>query len=229
MTDCLGTSLKNDSLVDQIITRITDAILQGELHPGDRMPSETELTESFQVGKSSVREAIKVLQAVGILEVRRGDGTYVSTGASPAKLNPVLYQMMVQPASIDKLLELRSIYEPAYTILAAKNATEEDLACILQAKKHFEELALQDEQSGDYDIGFHRSILQATHNPYIIGIGEMILKILSSSVARGSRKSPRQAVRDHEAIYQAILKKDESAIFNAVMDSFKGWMSAADQ
>lgn len=229
MTPSLGTSLKNDSIVNQLIEKITGAILQGTIRPGERMPSETELTAMFQVGKSSVREAIKVLQAVGILEVRRGDGTYVSTGVSGARLNPVLYQLMMEPLSIEKLFELRRIFEPAYTSLAVTTATEEDLLEISAAKENYESLVELGMQKGEHDIAFHRSILRATHNPYIESIGEMILKILAASVEKGSVLEPRQAVADHRRIYEALIARDSEAAAAAVVASFEGWMKAAGQ
>lgn len=219
----VGTSLKAGSVVDQLIERITDAIIQKELLPGERLPSETELTEMFQVGKSSVREAIKVLQALGILEVHRGDGTFISPNTKGAKLNPTLYQMMMESSSIEKLYELREIFEPAYTLLAMKNATPEDIENIRQAKDRFEELTAEQKQTGQDDIEFHRNILLATHNPYVIRIGEMILKLLTESVNRGCTNQPQIAIRDHNEIYDAFISGDPVRLEKAEQKSFLAW------
>lgn len=220
----VGSSIKTRSLVDQIIDSITNAIMDNSLKPGDRLPTENELAESFQVGKSSIREAIKVLQAVGIIEVRRGEGTFVANPVSGNTLNPVLYQMMLDSEPIGKLLELRMIFEPAYTVLAMKNATLEDLARIKEAKEKFEELVRNGKQRGKDDIEFHRCILYATHNAYVIRIGEMILQLLLHSIDKGCRGSAQKAIEDHDNIYNAMLAGNEEVVRLEVMNSFEFWL-----
>lgn len=222
----LGAPLKSDnnSLVEQVIERITDAVLNHELSPGDQLPTEDQLTKVFRVGKSSVREAIKVLQALGVVEVRRGEGTFVTDGSSGMMFNPLLYNLMLEPSSLEKLIELRLIFEPAYTVLAMRNATQEDLENIRAAKERFEILAKKNQQTGYDDIEFHKSILYATHNNYVFKIGEMVLRLLVESVGKGTKFSPQQSIDDHERIYQAILSRDQTKVEEAVIKSFKGWV-----
>lgn len=220
----LGVPINSGSLVDQVIERITNAMMHKELRPGDQLPTENELTEIFHVGKSSVREAIKVLQAMGIVEVRRGEGTFIATKASGSALNPALYQLLIEPGTIQDLLELRMIYEPAYMRLAMRNATPEDLESIRQAKLTFEQLVRDGRQTGEDDLEFHRCILRSTHNPYVIHIGEMLLKLLFESVDRGSTTSPQQAVKDHNSIYEALIHGQEDELTQAVLKSFEGWV-----
>ena len=76
-TNILNRSLQNHSVVQKIVDQITEAILRGELRPGDRLPTEAELCSSMGVGRNSVREAIKILEAYGVAEIRRADGTYI--------------------------------------------------------------------------------------------------------------------------------------------------------
>ena len=78
--------------------------------------------------------------------------------------------------------------------------------------------------TGDEDVRFHEAILQATRNPYVIRIGEVILKIFIESVSKSVRKVPHTAVEDHRKICDAILSKDEETIRNAVLESFRGWI-----
>ncbi len=220
----LGTPINQNALVDQVIDRITSALIHRELKPGDRLPTETELMTSLGVGRSSVREAVKVLQAMGIVEVHRGDGTYVATKASGSALNPMLYQLLIEPGTMKDIMELRRMFEPAFTVLAAQNATPEDIERIQQARLHFEDLVAQGKHTGDEDVRFHEAILQATRNPYVIRIGEVILKIFIESVSKSVRKVPHTAVEDHRKICDAILSKDEETIRNAVLESFRGWI-----
>lgn len=220
------TPIRNkESLVQQVIDKITDAVINRELCPGDQLPTEIQLTEMLQVGKSSIREAIKVLQAMGVVEVRRGEGTFISTGQSAMAFNPVLYSMMTEPEDSKQLLELRMIFEPAYTVLAMNNASAEDMKKINEARLRFDHLAAQRLQTGKDDIEFHRAILNATHNNYVIQIGEMILRILLETVSRGSKFNPEQSMKDHKRIYEAMLTKDPEKVTSAVLKSFEGWMN----
>ena len=136
INDSLGTPINNSGLTDQVIDRITTALIHKELKPGDKLPPENELVMSLKVGRSSVREAIKVLQAMGIVQVKRGDGTYVASKASGAAVNPMLYQLLLGRGTMEDLVELRVMFEPAFVLLAARKATEEDFKKIRAAQQH---------------------------------------------------------------------------------------------
>ncbi len=220
----LGAPINKGALVDQVIERITNALIHKELKPGDQLPTETELTTSLGVGRSSVREAIKVLQAMGVVEVRRGEGTFVATKASGSALNPMLYQLLIEPGTMQDIMELRLMFEPAYSVMAARNATAEDLKQISRVQHDFENLANQGVQTGEDDMKFHHAILQATHNPYVIRIGEIILKIFIESVSKSVRQVPQKAVEDHRRICEAIKNKNEDEVREAVIHSFRGWI-----
>ena len=84
-------SLRTESVVQSVINRLTDAIKNGELKPGDKMPSEIELAESLGVARSSVREAIKILSYLGVLESKRAEGTFVCEGFSESMIDPMVY------------------------------------------------------------------------------------------------------------------------------------------
>ncbi|MBR0390877.1 MAG: FadR family transcriptional regulator [Oscillospiraceae bacterium] len=224
LTSANTTSLRTESsLVDQLIEQITNAVINHELEPGERLPSEAELAEMYNVGKSSVREAVKVLQALGVIEVRRGDGTFICKEHAGDLFNPVLYQMMIQPSDLDKLYELRRIFEPSASILAVENATEEDIKKIEDRFQKYESLVKDNRQTGKDDVAFHMSIYEATHNPYLIKIGEMILKLLEKSIDSANKTFPEASVSDHKKIFYAIKSKDINSIRKAEEDSFRRW------
>ena len=87
--------MRQKSIVDRIIARLTDAIMNGQLKPGQRIPTETELSESMGVGRNSVREAIKALVTMGLLVIRRAEGTFVADGFSDRMLDPFVYGMVL--------------------------------------------------------------------------------------------------------------------------------------
>ncbi len=215
--------LANRSLVDRIIDRIAEALIRNELVPGDRLPTENELVATFGVGKSSVREAIKILQAMGVVEVRRGDGTFVARSAPAMGINPMLYQLLLDQGSIQDIFDLREVFEPGYTALAMRNATQTDIKNIERELRRFEKLVESNSQTGEDDLCFHMAILEATHNPYVIRVGSTILKLFMGSVSRSVRNVPRQAVDDHNRIFEALRDRDEAALYKAVLNSFCGW------
>ena len=92
----LMTSIKNESLVQRIINKITDSIVAGELKPGDKLPTEMELIAAFGVSRNTVREAIRTLIAYGVVEIRRPEGTFICDGFSNKMINPILYRIILQ-------------------------------------------------------------------------------------------------------------------------------------
>ena len=100
--------IDNTSVVQQVIDRLTYAMIYKELRPGDKLPTEMELASSFGVGRNSIREAIKILVSFGVLDIRRPEGTFVTNGFSDKMINPLLYGIILdQSDSIDSLKELR--------------------------------------------------------------------------------------------------------------------------
>ena len=117
-----------DKLSHLVLNSIKEAVVQGRLKPGDKLPGLADMAEEMGVGISSVREAIKMLEALEVLESKQGKGVYVCSGLSPGAINPLSLQLILIPQSTEHLVQFREMYESAFTMLAMKNATEEDLA-----------------------------------------------------------------------------------------------------
>lgn len=218
--------LKKKSVVHLVIERIKEAMLAKELKPGDYLPSETELTRSLGVGKTSVREAIKMLEAMGIVEIRQGHGTYIPKNPAPDSISPLTFQLILEQATNEHLIELRSIFEPAYTLLAAKKATPEDIQHVKEALDLFEQKIKAGTQTAEDDLLFHERILECTHNPFIIRIGNTIHQLFRASVSLSMQKIPHVALSDHQAIFEAFSAKDPDRLLKAIENSFKGWESS---
>ena len=203
--------------------RIYDALLQGEIKPGDLLPSEAELSEQLCVGKSSVREAIKMLNAIGVVESVQGEGTFVRTSVDEAAVNPLTYQMVLMQSTDEQIFELRYCIEPAYTLLAMQKATPEDLEKIRATIDNLEYKIQTNSQTAKDDLAFHIAILEATHNSYMIRIGKTVLQLFEASIQKSMYNIPGQALIDHRQILDAFEKKDEKALYDAVIKSFIGW------
>lgn len=107
-------NLKKESVVQSVINCLTDAMRSKELKPGDRIPPEPELAASMGVARSSVREAIKILSYLGVLESKRAEGTFVCSGFQESMIDPMIYGIILNQDSSENLMELREMVESGH-------------------------------------------------------------------------------------------------------------------
>jgi GntR family transcriptional repressor for pyruvate dehydrogenase complex len=211
--------------------QIADAIRNGELRRGDRLPSERLLAERMEVSRPTLREALKVLAHAGVVEARPGStgGTFVVTEVIPAEL---FEETESRVGEIPAVLEARRAIEPAVAKLAAKRATKTDIAAMRRIVK------LQRDAAGDWaritqlDNRFHRELARATKNPVVVSIMGGLSRQLE--IARATRMAGSipadEAVAVNEQTIDAIESGDEQRI-EAVMDRHlrlleQAWQSA---
>ena len=217
------TPVKQGSVVNLVMNRIKEALINQELKPGDYLPTENELMEKLGVSKTSIREAIKMLQALGVLEMKRGQGTRIRNNSSGDMIDPLIFQLILQSGRSPDVVELRMMYEPAYTLLAMQNAREEDIDAIRESSDHFRMAVQNGEQTVEDDLNFHLSILNATHNPFVIRIGETIYHLFKAAMEISLQSNPTIALRDHTRIFEAFCEKDVSKVQSAILQSFENW------
>ena len=126
-TSFLKESVGGQSIVNKIVDNITNAIINGELNPGDKIPTEAELSESMGVGRNSVREAIKVLEAYGVVHIKRAEGTFVSQEYDSKMIYPVLYGIILQKDSTKQIVELRKVIDVGLLQLAVDKLKSREL------------------------------------------------------------------------------------------------------
>jgi len=206
-----------------VLERIKEALITKEIKPGDYLPSEAELAKGFGVGKSSVREAIKMLEAMGIVEIKRGQGTMICNQPSNNTVDSLLFQFLIQKAEIQDIVDLRAMFEIAYTIMAMEMATNQDIKDIEKTIIDFENKINSGEQSPKDDLKFHYTILNSTHNPYVIRIGESILQLFKNSINKSVIQTPQWALDDHKQIFNAFCKKDTQGIRDSINSSLNRW------
>lgn len=223
LSDILSRPLNRGSVVIQIIDRFKKALLTGELKPGDYIPSESELIKSLGVGKSSVREAVKMLQAMGIVEVRRGQGTVIRETPGNDYIESLMFQLLLSKGVTQDFIDLRLMFEPAYTKMAMEKATPEDLARIEETIHSMERAIAAGEQTAEHDIAFHIAILESTHNPLVIRIGEIILKVYEAAIETSMQTIPDVNLEDHKRIFKAFREKNEEALSQAIHICSSRW------
>jgi DNA-binding FadR family transcriptional regulator len=214
----LATPRKPRNLAQQVVAQLTEHIHKGELHPGDKLPTETEIMVEQGVSRSVVREAISRMQAAGLVETRHGIGTFVLPPPPPA--------MGIDPATVTTvrdviaLLELRIGLETEAAGLAASRRTEAQLQEVRAALAALQQAARRGEDTVELDQRFHLAIAQASGNEYFRAIlqhlGANIIPRARINSARLTHADPvaymEQVGREHEQIVEAIARGDaESA------------------
>lgn len=175
---------------------------------GEKLPNEFELGQMFQVGRSTIREAVKSLVTKGILEVRRGDGTYVKSHCSLAEDPLGLSRLDDKYKLALELMDVRLILEPEIAASAAAHATPENKAELQALCGEVERLCLSGEDHTPKDIAFHTCIARCSQNRVM----EMLVPIINTAVTTFAslthRTLRRETIQTHRAITDAILAGD---------------------
>lgn len=226
-----------ESTVDAIVNHIIELIIAGTFRPGQRIPIETELAKHLGVGRNSVREAVKILSAYGILEIRRADGTYVCSEFSPRMLNPLLYGIILDRTPTH-LMEVRDAIDTYVYKLAIRRATPEDIAALKVALDDLHRLLREEKPDplaiSEADFEFHRVVSLCAHNPILYQINAVITmmqKQVRYKAIQGLLKSGKaQFLYDsHQKSYDVICQHRDADITDLVRESMLYWGSFDDE
>lgn len=223
MKSVFDDSINTSSVSKLVIEKIKEAIENGELKSGDTLPSEAELMKSLGVSKSSIREAIKMLEAIGVAEIKRGSGTILSGNPNAGYANVLLFHMIMQQGTNDEFIRFRRMFEFAYSMECMNYATNEDLEEIKKSIDVFESHVNEGLVDVKDDIAFHEKILEATHNCFIVSLGKAINFLFEKYISYSINISPKIAVQTHKDIYEAILNKDLEKLKTSINYSMDKW------
>lgn len=208
----------NRALSEKIISQISDALISGEIHPGDRLPPERELAEQFGVSRTVIRDAVKTLAGRGILQVRRGAGIFVTT--SEENMLGRMDSIPLRGAGLRDLFEMRKALEAQGAEWAAQRRSAhhvERLRNILEyAREHSEEPDVLSER----DAKFHVAIAEASQNLVAVRVMLTLLDLLDNA-RHESLSIPGRAqlsLEQHERILQEIEARDPEGARRAMMD-----------
>jgi DNA-binding FadR family transcriptional regulator len=219
---------------DEAIDRIRDRIVSGRYRPGDRLPPEHVLAAEIGVSRNALREAVRALRLVGVLDVRHGDGTYV-TALQPDSLlgGTGFVAELLTGDTVLELYEARRILEPALAALAAARVDEATLDALDHLLDVMESAEGFEERMVDADMAFHRTISRASGNTLLASlIDNLSGRTLRLRVIRG-RTEPGLVERtrlEHRAIYQALVDRDPDMARTAAAMHIAGgelWLRAS--
>jgi DNA-binding FadR family transcriptional regulator len=203
--------LRTARVYEEIAEQIRHAVYSRRLLPGDRLPSERDLAERFHTSRVSVREALRSLQHIGLLVIRRGagGGAFIADAPSAPITTSLSTMLAAGTVSVNDLTEARVLLEPDIARMAAKRGTKQDIDAI-EAVISEQEQALAAHSPHHYDLRFHRLVAQASKNPVLAlvmnSVADLIVQVVSS--LQITYDQHRHVNEFHEEVLRAIKKKD---------------------
>jgi GntR family transcriptional repressor for pyruvate dehydrogenase complex len=211
-------AVKKKRIHEEIIAQIREELVDGRLKPGDRLPSERELSAKFQVSRASVREAIRALESMEVVTAKTGDGTFVATGVE-GLLSPLVSIILQQKAVLLDIFEARKVIEPEIAALAARRASPEEIRQMEETLEEQTRQITRGESGLEADTAFHSLLTQSTKNKVFLRLNDAIVDSLYESRERSLHVygRPARSLAGHREILKAIRAKNPAQARNAML------------
>ena len=197
----------SESIVDQIL----QAINNGELKPGDKLPPEREMCNMFSVSRTVIRDALKTLVGLGVVTIRHGMGAYINEVDGTEEVSRLASLLQISRGTIEELFQVREVIESQAAIWCTQNANEQDIQQLEDIVRKGKELGDTEESKlALLDAEFHLKIVEAAGNRVLMRLMINLLDLLGENRARTLKVPGRQrlSVLDHETIVEAIKQRD---------------------
>ncbi len=203
-------SIKKQNVGDMVFEQLFSSISSGEWKAGDRIPSENELTKILNVSRVSVRSALQRLSSLGIIETRRGEGSFVCELSATQHLNSMIPVLALSVTDRRHMFEFRKMVEVESAALAALRATPEQIRRLEEANRLMAE-AREEETAAKMDLEFHRLLAEATQNPIILRVFDILrdfyLQLFHTNISIMGVSGTKQ----HQKIIGAVQARDGAA------------------
>jgi len=217
--------VRKKSLPEAIIQELRSLIDTGHLVPGSKLPGERELAQMMSVSRASLREALRVLNLLGIIENRPGSGTYLASSSDHWPIEPFSILFLLKKSTLFEIFDARKILEAGVAALAATHRSDEDLKAMEETLEKMRLNLGKPEKYTKFEFEFHRTIVEAAGNLVIADLMGKVYKLLKETRARIYKKySSRirvyrdQDYKNHEIIYNAIKAGDAQMAAKAMSD-----------
>ncbi len=211
--------LRRSGLTEMLVARLLGLVTTGNLKPGDQLPAERKLAETFDVSRPTLREALRALAVLGVIEVRHGGGVFVSQLEASDLLAPLTFFLTLRAAEVEKLYEARKLIEGEIAALAAargEQAAFDELDALIAAQ---EEAKANPEQYRDVDSAFHRRLGDLSGNEFLSRAAQS-LNVLGQEFRKIASETPNviaTSIADHRRIVEAIRRRDAAAAREAMI------------
>lgn len=212
------------SLPQSVQTAIREFILDNSLRSGDLLPSETQLTKQLGVSRNAVREAVKALELVGVVEVRRGSGLFVGDFSLEPLLDNLPYGLMADLEELRELLEIRQVLESGMMVQVIARRTDSQMATLRKAVRKMQTLAAQGKSFPKEDREFHQCLMENVGNKTLLKLLDIFWLTYhrASQVADIEDYDPIRTAEDHVKIIDAIGAGDLEGTRTALEDHYTG-------
>ena len=223
---------KRAKLSEQTSDRMYEMIVEEARYaPGSKLPNENELSKALEVSRTTLREAISFLVAQGVLEIRRGKGTFVAEELPAAGMDLSSLTGLRARERARDLFEMRLIFEPATVALACQRASMEELQQIQKKAERMEQIAAA---GGDWPLAdqeFHWAIIRASHNEYMRRLYPIINNAVNDlmQLAQNRQRMEETAIRDNKLILEFLLRRDEEGARHAMTIHMKHLLNALQE
>lgn len=235
-TDALAfETVHRGRVYEQVLRQIQEQIATGRLKPGDKLPPERVLAQRFQVSRSSIRDAIQVLQTSRLVRSRQGGATAVCEISADALVSPLSQVIKDTHGLVAELMEARKMIEPLLAARAAANATDEDVARLEDVLRRQAEKMRRGEPIIEEDSDFHYAIAVAARNSVVRRMVDMLMDLLRESRVRGMQGPgrPARSLAGHKRVVDAIRRRDpraaQAAMLRHIREIEKILMRVAEQ
>jgi len=212
------------SMVDMVVERIKTLLIEQKLKPGDMLPSENVLAESLKVSRGSIREAMKILSAFGIVEIRRGDGTYITTSVNKKLFNPLLFKILVDTRDYRELIDLRAMMERGIVDLVIRHATDEELKELSRVLEKMEELSKTEKEGhkerDKADLEFHKVLGKLCKNSMIENIYSFVMELFAPTI------NATYGLEEHKQLFQALMERNIEKAEQSIDQHTRVWCQA---
>lgn len=210
-------TVRRDKVYEGVAKQIERLILK-RLQPGDKLPSERELAETLKVSRSSIRDAIRSLELMGLVEPRQGSGTIVRGLSAESLLNPFANALKHRQELVIELLDFRKMLEPPLAARAATHASPEEISEMEEVLERQAEKLSQGDAAIDEDAEFHYSVALASDNSVVLKVLDILMDLLRDTRERSLQVvgRPQKSLAGHRRILIAIKRHDAEAA-NAAM------------
>lgn len=217
-------TVKKQSVTEQAVDILNDYILSGDLKTGEFLPPEKKLCEQLGIGRSTLREAIKILESNGLVRKKHGYGVMVVDESVEAAKGTLKLMLQRTGTTMDELMEVRNLNEIKTTELAAIHASEEDMAEIQSHLRIMRDNMASTEEYVKADIDFHMAIAKASRNKVFHLILLTIRPLIEEMIAQTLKvhHRPERSMKYHEKIFEAINGRNPDAAVHAMKEHLEG-------
>jgi len=220
------TPVQNKKIYQLIVEQIQNMILHGELKGGDKLPSERDMSETFQASRASIREAVRSLEILGIIDCRQGEGNFIRETSGNQWLEPLSVMFKLNNGTFNEILEMRQILETEAARLAATRIEKHEQEKLIELVSLIKNSSAEEDKV-KYDRAFHLLISEASRNMLIATVMKAITAILQNFIEEARESiniwaaDPGILSEQHQKICDAILSGDGTLAAEAMRIHFE--------